>query len=882
MSPRGLWNRLRELTSGRRLDRDSAEELAHHIEMMVARKIASGASEREARRLVRLELGDTTLALEQLREGRTGFLVEQTLRDVRFAGRSLRRSPAGSLLAVVTIGLGIGASTAFFSLLSGIVLRPLPYPEPDRLVRIHDANPDAGISRAGLASGNIDDWRRRNRALEGIAGSYSMGRTLTLDAESKVLLTAQVTQDFFKVMQVPPAVGGTFTPEDVARAQFNSAAAPVGADPVVILSHRVWRQDFGADPGITGRSVTLERRQFRVVGVMPEGFAAPEPGVDLWIPWDVSGRPRDQHYLDGVARLRPGVSIDAAAADMNGVARQLAAEHPATNRGWGVTLTPLHTDTIGQTASTLWLLFGSVGLVLLIACGNVALLAIIRTLDRSDESRMRLALGASRGTLVRGFLIQSGLVAVCGGVIGVAIAVAALRLLPLLAADLPRIDEVALDLRALAFAAGVTALAAVLSGLPQAWDGSRVSLAPGWRATADRSRHRLRDVLVAGQIAIAVVLLAGSGLLARSYRNLSSADSGVDPRGVLVAPIFLDSQAYANGARSREYYRTLFDRLAALPAVEAVGGATTVPGSALGPSFERPVWPDDLPPDRAARMAASVRMVTPGFFGAVRQPVLEGRAFDDRDTPDSPQVVMVSEALAGRLWPGQSAVGRRLVVDYSTAGTYPYEVVGVAGDLRFSGPRSEPRPEVYFPHAQRSYLIMHVVLRTSGDPRALIPGVREAMRTVDPQKPAQGFYTLEDLLGSTYARDRQVTATLAVFAATATFMAMLGVYGALSQAVRERSREIGIRIALGAGAPQVAAWVGTSAVRLLTAGLGAGLVLAWVLADSIRSLLFGVAPSDGWTAGGVIALLAAVGACAALAPAWRATRIDPVTMLRRP
>lgn len=883
MTPRGVWTRLRELWSSRTLDRDSADELAQHIEWLVERKMASGLDQSEARRLARLELGDPTIAREDLRAGRASFVVEQSLRDVRFAGRALMHAPGSALLAIVTIALGIGASTALFSLLSGIVLTPLPYPEPDRLVSVYQSNPEAGITRTGLASGNINDWRTRSRTIEGLAGYYTTGRTLAVGGDARVLVTAQVTEDFFQVLGVVPAVGAAFTPDDFQRAQFNSAAAPVGADPVVILSHRLWQQVFGADRSVVGRSVTLERRSFRIVGVMPDGFGTLESDVDLWIPWDVSGdRPRDQRYLSGIARLRSGVTIDEAVADMQKVSQQMAVEHPAANEGWSVALVPLHAAAIGDTASILWLLFGSVGLVLLIACGNVALLAIIRGLDRSDESMVRLALGASRGALVRGFLMQSGLVAVCGGVLGIGLALAAVRLLPSLASDLPRVDEVALDQRALWFAVVVTGLSALLSGLPQAWSGSRVTLASGWRSTGSRSRHRLRDVLVAGQVAVAVVLLAGSGLLVRSYVNLASADSGVDPRGVLVAPVFLDSEAYNSGARAREYYRTLFERIEAIPGVEAVAGATTVPGSPLGPDFERPVWVDGARPGGKSQVSASVRMVTPGFFDALGVPVTAGRAFDDRDRPDSAQVVIVGESLAQRLWPGASAIGRTLVVDYSRAGTYPYEVVGVAADVRFKGPRSVPRPEIYFPHAQRSYLIMHVVIRASGNPRALISDVREAMRAVDAQKPAQGFRTLEELLGSTYARDRQVMATLSIFAATATFLAMLGVYGALSQRVRERSREIGIRIALGADARRVAAWVGASAVRLLTMGLVIGLGAGWILAGTLRTLLFGVGATDAVTAAGVVVLLAVVGGVAALIPAVRAMRIDPVMMLRRP
>jgi putative ABC transport system permease protein len=393
--------------------------------------------------------------------------------------------------------------------------------------------------------------------------------------------------------------------------------------------------------------------------------------------------------------------------------------------------------------------------------------------------------------------------------------------------------------------------------------------------------HRLRDAIVVAQVAVAVVLLAASGLLVRSFFHLRDADSGFDPRGVLLAPVFLDSQAYSSGDRTRTYYRTLFDRLSAIPGVTAVGGATTVPTSPLGPDFDRPVWPEGAAPDSSQRMPAAVRMVTPGYFPALGLRIVDGRAIDDRDQPTSPRVVMVSEALARRMWPGERVVGKQLVVDYSSAGTYPYEVIGVVGDIRFRGPRSTPRPEIYFPHAQRSYLILNVVIRSDRDPRALVAAVRAVLKEVDPQKPAQGLYPLEDLLGATYARDRQAMVTLLIFAAAAIVLAVLSVYGVLSQRVRERSREIGIRMALGAGTSTVITWVMRAGLRLVAAGMAAGLFAAWVLSGRLEGLLFGVRPTDAVTAVAVITLLGAVGLVASLLPSWRAARIDPVEILRR-
>jgi predicted permease len=350
---------------------------------------------------------------------------------------------------------------------------------------------------------------------------------------------------------------------------------------------------------------------------------------------------------------------------------------------------------------------------------------------------------------------------------------------------------------------------------------------------------------------------------------------------VSILPIFLDSRQYSSGEASRNYYRKLFERLANVPGVVAVGGATTVPSSPLGPDFDRPVWPEGSGIDPSQRMSAAVRMVTPGYFSTLGVSIADGRAFDDRDHPTSIPVAMINETLAKRLFPGERAVGRRMVVDYSTAGTFPYEIVGIAGDVRFRGPRSEPVPEVYFPHAQRSYLIMNVVLKSSMDPQVLVPTVRAVLKEVDPQKPAHGFYPLQALLGATFRRDRQAMTTLLVFAGTAIFLAILSVYGVLTQRVRERTREIGIRLAMGANASHLVGWVARAGVKLMATGLAAGLFVAPILVGWFDDVLFQVPPTDIATLLGVVLALAVVGLIATLVPAWRASRIDPVTILKQ-
>jgi len=534
----GFWRRCRELLQRRRVDRESVVELEQHLALAAADKVRAGVEEHEARRQARLELGSVEAVRERLAEGRSGFMLEQLAKDIVYAWRVLRRAPGQTLLSVATIGVGIAVSTVLFALIDGVVLRPLPYPGADRLVGIADTNLALGVDRTGAASGNIDDWRRESSSFDGIAGYYTMGRTLSADTDADVILTAQVSADFFPLSHVEPILGRTFTQAEIRAAQFNTAAAPIGADPVVMLGHELWQQRFGGDPGIIDRAVNFERRTFRVVGVMPPGFALPAAGVQAWIPWDLSGdRPRDQHYLGAIGRLRPDVSVAQADQELKQVAANLGREYPETNEGWSVRVSPLAEEVVGDSARVLWILFAAVGLVLLVACANVALLSVMRGLDRSVETAVRLALGSTAGRLLRQSWTESLMLALIGGAVGVGLAAGGMRLIPRLVSDFPRLEEVALSARVLWFAFGVTTLAAVLSGLLPAWRGARTEPTSGLRTgsvrtTAAARQHRVRDGLVVAQVALALVLLCGSGLLVRSFLALRAADPGFDSAGV--------------------------------------------------------------------------------------------------------------------------------------------------------------------------------------------------------------------------------------------------------------------------------------------------------------------------------------------------------------
>jgi putative ABC transport system permease protein len=875
------WN---ELWHGDRLDRESQEELRQHLELAAAERVEAGCDPSQARRDARIELGDLEVTRERLREGRAGYWLDSLVKDTAYALRLLRKRPAFSAVCVLTIALGVGASTALFAVVDAVLLKPLPLPDPSRLVRIYDTNPAKGVDRTGVTTGNLLDWRSRATKLRGLAGHYTMGRTLTVGLESEVVLSAQVTEDFFPVLGVAAAVGRTFTPEETAAGLFNTAAAPVGADPVAVLGHGLWKRRFGGDPGVLGQTVMLERRPFRVVGVMPAGFAMPAPDVQVFLPWGLTGdEPRDQHYLSAVARLAPGASLPQAEEELRAIARNLAAEHPQTNDGWSVQVVSLQDDVVGDVSRTLVVLLAAVSLVLLVACANVALLSLARGLEREHEASVRLALGASRPRLLRQFLMEPALLSLFGGALGAILAVAGLAVLKGVNAGLPRVHEVALDPRALLFAAAATAAAALISGLPCAWRRARAEPAPDLvgtpaRVAGGRGRHAFRDALVVAEVAMAVVLLAGASLLVRSYRALQAVDPGFDPRGVLVAPIFLDIESYGKRERIRTYYASLIERLEALPGVVSAGGATALPASPLGPDFERPVWPEEDPGEERTRRPAWVRMVTTDYFRTLGIRVVAGRAFDERDGPDGAQAVILSQGLARRLWPG-NAVGRRLVVDYSTAGTYPYDVVGVVNDVRFRGPRTEPRQEIYLAHAQRPYLILNMAVRSAGDPRYLAPAVRDVLHELDPRKPAHGLHSLEDLLGATYARDRHAMLLLSVFAAVAVSLALLGVHGILSHRVRERTREIGIRMAVGADQSHLMRWVAGQGLRLIVAGVVLGVGLAAASARLLAGVLFGVTPADPATAAAIF-VLPLVGLAVSLHPAWRATRIDAAEVLR--
>jgi putative ABC transport system permease protein len=900
------WERrVHERLEGLRLDESSrarmVEELAAMLEACETDALGAGASEDEARAAAEAQIPEwDALASELERLGspprRTGTTRERggpTVlsglgKDFAAAFKTLRKHSGFSATVVLTLGLAIGANTTMFSMVDAVLLKPLPYESPDRLVRVFSAHRERPLDRMGVSTGDVVDWRKRNEVFEGIGAWYVMGRTLKTEEAVEVVSVAQVSEDFFSVLAVPPAMGRTFTAEETARATFNSAAAHVGTDPVAVLSHRAWERRFGSDPSILGKTLMLDRQRWRVLGVLPPDFGMPSPDVELWIPWSFEGvRPHDQRYLASVARLRTGVSLEEAEERMNVLAAAMASELPESNEGWGVRLVPLGEELVANARGALVVIFAAVAVVLLVASVNVASLQLVRIGERQREIALRAALGASRVRLARQFLLESALLTLGGGAVALAVAAAGLELGRTKLFDvLPRIGDVALDLRVFGFAAVLTAAASAFFGLVPvaACPGGALSegLRSGGRtASASPRWERLRRLLVVSEVAMAVVLLAAAGLLARSFARLTAVDPGFRAENVVVLPITLDNHEYDSGAKSRAYYRRLFEELQSVPGVSSVGAVTALPMSPIGPDFDRPVWAEGEVPPPGGSARADVRMATPGYFETLGISLVRGRILSDEDGPESPRVVLVNESLARREWPGQDPVGKRLVIDYSSAGTYPYEVVGVIGDVRFYGLRSIPRPELYIPHAQRSYLIMNVAVRTATAPEGIVGELRRAVLSVDPMQPAYGVLPLGDLVAGSVGRDRFAALLIGGFAAVALVLALLGIFGLLSYHVGRRTQEVGIRAALGASRRELVSMMLSAGLRLALVGLGSGLVVALLSTRWLSTLLFEVSPVDPLTFGAVTLVLGFGALVACYVPARRAAWVDPVLALRQ-
>lgn len=815
------------------------------------------------------------------------------IQDLRCALRRLRRSPGFLATSVVTLGIGIGASTAIFSVVDAVLLAPLPLRDPDRLAMVWEGNTERATLHEGPSPGNFLDLREDGALFDSVAAWFETAVTLQGDREAEQVAAAQVSVEFFETLGVAPALGRAFRTADSQGVAHDGAGQYASGDRVAVVSDGLWRRRFGADPQLPGKTITIHGKPWTVLGVMPADFTTPTPGVDLWIPWDLQrsygrerfaeGPPRDWRFLRVVARLQPGLDFEQARARLDAFSAELARRHPRANGGWRMRLTPLYEEVVGGSRPLLLALCGAVGVLLLIACANVASLLTAQGAARRREIALRSVLGASRPRVVRQLLTESLLLALFGGAMGLALTFAGRRLLVALAPPtVPRMDQVAVDFRVLAFAVVVSLATGILFGLVPALSGTRASrraaLGESARGVTARAPHRrLLNTLVAGEIAVALVLLAGAGLFGRSFLRQLRVDPGFRSGDLLTMHITLDSAAYRG--RAAAFYEELIRRLDAIPGVDSAAAVTTLPMSGVGVDFDRPYWRDGEPPPDSGADTVDVRMATPDYFRTIGMSLLAGRPFTDRDREDSPAVLIVSESLAKKVWPGEDPVGRRLVLDYNR-GPYPYTVVGVTRGVRYYGLKQEPRPEVFIPHAQNAYLPMNIVIRTAGPPAGLIPAVKAALRGLDPAQPGHNVATMDELVARSLSADRFALRLLGLLSALTLVLAATGIAGVMAFAVQQRSHELAVRISLGAQKRDVLRLVLGQGVRVAAAGAAIGLAATWAVMRLVRSMLYETSPTDPLTLAAVTTLLALVVLAACGIPARRAARTDPIAALR--
>ena len=799
--------------------------------------------------------------------------------DLVFGVRMLYKNRGFTAVALLALALGIGANTAIFSVVNAVLLRPLPFRDPQRLIMIWENHQQrGGPEREWASPADFRDFRDQAQSFEHVAAMVGWGPTLTGQGEPEDLQGAGVSHDTFSMLGVDPLLGRAFRPDEDQP----------GAERVVVLSHQLWQRRFGADPSIIGKSVALSGESFTVIGVMPRGLTFPIlNNTDIWrtigpVFAANPGCDRDCVILRVMAKLKPGVPIEAARTEVSSIALQNAERFPDSNTGVGATLVPLHEQLVGDVRPAMLVLLGAVGLVLLIACANVANLLLARAAAREKEVAIRAALGASRARLIRQHLTESLVLAVIGGAFGLLMAFWLVDLLVGIApAGTPRIDEVAIDPGVLAFTFGIALATGLVFGLAPALLSSRTNfnsaLKEGGRETSATSRGaRVRSALVVSEVALALMLLIGAGLLIRSFVNLQRVDPGFNPNNVLRVDINIPRTRYPERNQSAAFYKQLLDRVARLPGVEHAGAVSSLPlsGGGTDSNFaiegQPPVEPDHRP-------VAWYSSITPAYFRAMGIRLLKGRELTELDSADAPKVVLISETMARRYFPDEEPVGKRLVFG---GGTDLREIVGVISDVKHFGMSVDSRPSMYFPHDQNPARGMSLVVRTQGNPLTLAAAIRGEVSELDRDLAVSNVMTMEQLVGTSLAAPRFVLLLLGAFAAVAMLLSAIGVYGVVSYSVTRRSHEIGVRMALGAQVSDVLKLVVGQGMTLVLGGVGLGLIAAFALSRVMESLLFGISATDIATFASTAMLLAGVALGACFVPALGATKVDPMESLR--
>lgn len=799
-----------------------------------------------------------------------------TLRHhLSFALRSLARSPVFTLVALLTLALGIGANTAIFTVVKAVLLAPLPYPEPERVVFVQESNVERGLPRFSIAPPNFRDYRDQNQVFEAMAAYSGTSLALTGDGAPERLRARRVTGDYFKVLDVGAIHGRVLDPEDDRP----------GAPKVAVIAEAFWQRRFGGELEVLGQTLRLDGEPVEVVGIVPDRFHVDH---DLYVPLalDYAEANRGGHYLGAYARLAEGVSLERAREDLAAVAAVLEETYPETNKGWSTLVDPLLDRMVDHVRPALWLLTLAVGLVLLIACVNVANLMLSRMALRGRELALRSALGAGRFELIRQMLVESVLIALGGGMLGFLLAIFGTRALVAWSADgIPRAESIAVDGNVLAFTLVLSILTGLVFGLLPALRASRPdlqdALREGGRGQAGgRGGEGLRAGLVLAEVAVAVVLLVGAGLLIKSFAKLLDVDPGFDAEKVLTVRMALPESKYPEQEDQIAFYRELFERVEAVPGVSSGGAVFPMPLTGSGFSLQFFIEGRPRPPLNQ-EPGSNIRAAAPGYFETVEIPVREGRTFTFADGPEVENVVVLNESAARQWWPDSSPIGERITFnDLDAPEITWYRVIGVVGDVHHESLAAETEPEIYWSYLQNPLDIVVLVLRTAGDPESVVGPLRSELTRLDPELPLYDILSLRQIVDESVAQPRFNSLLLGLFAALAVILSAIGVYGLISYAVTQRLRELGVRLALGAERREILGLVFRQGMAPVVLGAAVGLLTAFGATRLLESLVYGVATTDLATYAAVILLLLAVAALACLLPAWRATRIDPMEVLR--
>jgi predicted permease len=868
--------------SPKKWEKETSEELRFHIEQQTAANIAAGISPDEARRQAVLQLGAMEGVKEGCREQRRGFWLETLLADARYALRVMRKNPGFAATAILTLALGIGANTAIFSVVYAVLLKPLPYPNASELVLVLAAKPPED-DLTGTSFPNLEDWRAQNRVFSGLAGDQAHDLTVNGRGEPFVVNTSVVTPEIFAVLQGRPLAGRTFMPEDGKQ----------GAAPVVILSENLWRSRFGADPNIVGQAISLDKKSFTVLGIMPAGFRSPalRRNQDIWVPivddplfgsWMAR---RGGHWLRITGRLKPGVSIAQAQAEMEAISARLAKEYPSENQGWTVRVLPLQSALVDDVRPALLMLLGAVGLVLLIACANIANLLLARATSRAKEMSVRIALGAARGRIIGQLLTESAALGLAGGIAGALLAYWGVRgLSSLLPEDMPAASGIRVDGLVLGFALLLSIAASFVFGLAPAIFAAGSDVQTMLREGSGRSgaggkRQIARTILAAAEISLAMVLLVGAGLLMRSFVALTSVSPGFDSKHLVKAEVQLPQFEYSKPQQWSAFADEFLAQIQAQPGLRDAAVAIPLPIANgfinLGFEIEGKVQPSTAKSQSADYVSAS-----PEYFRVMGIPLLQGREFSRADGPSSARVAIISEAMARRYFPDENPIGKRITFGFPPDGDAPREIVGIVGDVRDVALRQAPDAMMYVPYAQAPFWGAVIVVRTPLSVATVGDSIRRVASRIDKDLPVTDIASMPELVDASVAQPRLQTLLLGLFSALALTLAAVGIYGVISYSVIQRTHEIGIRMSLGAQPAQVLRLVMGQGVKLALVGTAVGAAAALALSRWMRSLLFGVGPADPLTLVCVAILLVAVALLACYVPARRAMRVDPMTALR--